>query len=114
MKLSEFYVQKVQSGVQVETTNEKNIEISTPGYYLIGSANIIEPSEISTYYDQTIFFGDSKLIEVPEAPKEEVMEEPDVENPSTGIQDVIMGGGIIVICSLTGIYLIRKKKLFVK
>lgn len=114
-KMYEFANQQEPSDLQVGTTNEKTIELSSPGYYYICSMLDVFLSDIDTYtsFDSFLFMS-VRLIEVPEVSKEEVIEEPDVENPSTGIQNILIGGGMIVICSLTGIYLIRKKKLFVK
>ena len=114
-KMYEFVNQKDPSDLQAEITNEKTIELSSPGYYWLFSLLDVSPINTDTYGDLApSIFGSVRLIEAPETPKEEVVEEPDIENPSTGIQNIIMGGGMVLICSITGMYFIRKKKLFVK
>lgn len=121
VKMDEFASQKKSDQSKKETMSSNTEEISNPGYYLFFSVKSLledDSSLNSTYglvgYELLPLMSSVQIIEVPETPKEEVVEEPEVENPSTGIQNIILGGGMIVICSLTGIYLMCKKKLFVK
>ena len=113
-KVSSFMEKKYQNNQPYEIVNNKVIEITSPGYYIVSSTVAVYPEMVSTYLATRFLFADFKLIEVPETPKEEVVDEPDIKNPSTGVQSIIIGGGMILICSITGMYFIRKKKLFVK
>lgn len=121
VKMIEFASPKMTDQSKIELMSSNTAEISTSGYYLFFSSKTLledDSSLISTYasgnYEIMPLMSSVQIIEVPETPKEEVVEEPEVENPSTGIKNVIISGGIILICSITGIYFIRKKKLFVK
>ena len=98
--------------VENQITNQNDIEITTPGYYLVSLS--IDADELfeSTTFSRIENYGAYYLIEVPETPKEVV--EPDVENPSTGIQNMFIGGGLVIVISVFGMYFIRKKKIFVK
>lgn len=96
-----------------QSLNHSYIDITSPGYYMISLLGTELKGETTTY-SSTLNFPVYRVLEVPETPKEEVVEEPDVENPSTGIQNMLIGGGVIIVTSLIGIYFIRKKKIFVK
>lgn len=100
--------------VENQMTDQNDIEITTPGYYLVSLS--IDADELfeSTTFSWIAFYGAYYVVEVPEPPKEEVVEEPDVENPGTGIQNMFIGGGIVIVTSIFGMYFIRKKKIFVK
>lgn len=92
-----------------QSLNHSYIDITSPGYYMVSLLGTESKGETTTYHS-ILEFPVYRVLEVPETPKEEVVEEPDVENPSTGIQNMLTGGGVIIVTSLIGIYFIRKKK----